>query len=244
MKFTPHTPVETAEMLAVIGVESIDELFGTIPREHWVVGDLDLPAPKSEPEVLRYMKALAELNATTDGVLSFLGAGAYDHYIPAAIPHLLDRGEFLTAYTPYQPEVSQGTLQAQFEFQTMVARLLGMDVANASMYEGATALAEACLMACRYTRRTGILVSSAVHPEYRRVLETYAGPENVTEVQIDETGATDLAALDGACSGDVGCVVVQSPNFFGVVEDTGAAVNAAHANGALAVATFTEPLAF
>lgn len=244
MKFTPHTPDEIAEMLRVIGVGSIDELFDSIPEAHRLKGDLDLPGPRTESEVLDYMNRLAERDATTDSTVSFLGAGAYDHYIPAAIPQILGRGEFLTAYTPYQPELSQGTLQAQFEYQTMVARLLGMDVANASMYEGSTALAEACLMACRHTRRTSVLVSSGVHPEYREVLETYLGRGNLIEVPIDKSGATDRKALKEACSTECGAVVIQSPNVFGVVEDVSMAVEAAHACRALAVSTFTEPLAF
>ena len=244
MKFTPHTEAEIAEMLEVIGVRSVDDLFAGIPDAYRISQGLGLPDPMTESEVLDHMAALAETNSTTDATCSFLGAGANDHYIPAAIAHLTGRGEFLTAYTPYQPELSQGTLQAQFEFQTMVADLLGMDVSNASMYEGGTALSEACLMALRHTRRSRVLVSRAVHPEYRQVLATYLGPDQVNEVPLDTHGATDLAALETACTDEIGAVVVQSPNFLGVVEDVGAAGAVAHDHRALAVSTFTEPLAF
>jgi len=164
MDFTPHTETEIAEMLEVIGVSSIDELFGVIPEKFKVQDQIKLPEPMSEPEVLAHMRDLAAKNKL---VTSFLGAGAYNHYVPSVVHHLVGRGEFLTAYTPYQPELSQGTLMAQFEYQTMVASLLGMDVSNASMYEGATALAEGCLMAIKHTRRDKILIASTVHPQYR-----------------------------------------------------------------------------
>lgn len=244
MKFTPHTKAEIAEMLEVIGVKSVDDLFAGIPEAYRISQGLGLSEPMTEPEVLDHMAALASENTTIDQTCSFLGAGANDHYIPAAIAHLTGRGEFLTAYTPYQPELSQGTLQAQFEFQTMVADLLGLDVANASMYEGATALSEACLMALRHTRRSRVLVSRAVHPEYRQVLATYLGLDQVDEIPLDAHGATDLAALESACDDGIGAVVIQSPNFLGVVEDVGAAATIAHDHRALAVSTFTEPLAF
>jgi glycine dehydrogenase subunit 1 len=244
MDFTPHTDAEVSEMLATIGVSSIDELFSAIPEMFKVQGRLNLPAAMTEPEVLSFMKALAARNRPTSDVTSFLGAGAYDHYVPTAVHHLVSRGEFLTAYTPYQPEVSQGTLQAQFEFQTMVADLLGMDVANASMYEGATALAEACLMAVRQTRRPRVLMSRAVHPEYRDVVRTYLGTDAVVEIPFDNTGATDPAALAAALDAESAVVVIQTPNFLGVVEDMAALAAAAHQAGAMAVATFTEPLAF
>ena len=243
MDFTPHTDAEITEMLRVIGVSSIDELFHAI-RDDFKAGELKIPGPLSEAEVVATLRAMSENNRTGTQVTSFLGAGAYDHYVPAAVHHLLSRGEFLTAYTPYQPEVAQGTLQAQFEYQTMVAGLLGMDVANASMYEGATALAEGVLMCLRQARRATVLVSRAVHPEYRDVLRTYVGAANVVEVGVDATGATDVAALAAAMGPDVGCIAIQSPNFFGVVEDVAAAAKLAHDAKALLVATFTEPLAF
>jgi glycine dehydrogenase subunit 1 len=243
MDFTPHTEAEIAEMLRVIGVPSIDALFSSV-SDAFKATTLNVPGPMGEAEVLAWMEAQAARNAGP-AVTSFLGAGANDHYVPAAVHHLTSRGEFLTAYTPYQPEVSQGTLQAQFEFQTMVASLLGMDVANASMYEGATSLAEACLMCARQARRTRILVSRGVHPEYRDVLRTYAGADNVVEIPVDpETGATDAAALQAALGPEVGAVAVQSPNFLGVIEDIAPIAAMAHEAKALLVATFTEALAF
>ncbi len=243
MDFTPHTDAEVAEMLKVIGVSTLDELFQAIPAVFKITKPLDLPPAMSEAEVLTYVRDLAARNSGADA-LSFLGAGAYDHYVPAAVHHLTSRGEFLTTYTPYQPEVSQGTLQAQFEYQTMVASLLGMDVANASMYEGSTGCAEAALMAVRHTRRPKVAVSRAVHPQYRDVLRNYLGDDAVVEVPFDATGATDLAALQSVLGPDVGGVVLQSPNFLGVVEDLRAAADVAHGAGALMVATFTEALAF
>jgi len=239
MDFTPHTEAEIAEMLQVIGVRSLADLFGPVPQGHLVQGLMDLPGPETEAEVMAHMEELAQRNTAAP---CFIGAGAYDHYIPAAVHHLIERGEFLTSYTPYQPEYAQGTLMAQFEYQTMVASLLGMDVANASMYEAGTALAEACLMACRHTRRPRVLVARAVHPEYRAVLKTYVGQSAVTEIPFGPDGATDQAAL--ALSDDVACVVIQSPNFFGVVEDLAAFAKTAHHAGALLIATFSEPLAF
>jgi len=244
MDFIPHTSSEIDEMLRTIGVRSIADLFAAIPQEFKLDKELALPDAMSEAEVLTYMQKLACRNATTSSVVSFVGGGAYDHYVPAAVHHLLSRGDFYTAYTPYQPEVSQGTLQAQFEYQTMVAGLLGMDVANASMYEGATALAEACLMTGRVTRRPRVLVSRALHPEYRAVLNTYLGPDRLVDLPLADSGETDLAALSDLLSGEIGTVVVQSPNYFGIVEDIRAFAEAAHATGAMMVATFTEPLSF
>jgi glycine dehydrogenase subunit 1 len=243
MDFTPHTDAEVAEMLKVIGVPTIDDLFQAIPEMFKITTPLALPPALDEAQVLTYVRDLAARNAGANA-LSFLGAGAYDHYVPAAVHHLTSRGEFLTTYTPYQPEVSQGTLQAQFEYQTMVASLLGMDVANASMYEGSTGCAEAALMAVRHTRRPKVAVSRAVHPQYRDVLRTYLGNDAIVEVPFDATGATDLGALGALLGPDVGGVVLQSPNFLGVVEDLQAAADLAHGAGALMVATFTEALAY
>lgn len=241
MDFTPHTEAEVAEMLRAIGVSSIDELFRAIPETFAVEGGLKLPDGMSEAAVLARMNALAMKNVPVTCATSFLGAGAYDHYVPSAVHHLTGRGEFLTVYTPYQPELSQGTLQAQFEYQTMVAGILGMDVANASMYEGATGLAEACLMATRHARRPKVLVSRGVHPQYREVVRTYLGADRVVEAPLDPvTGAT--ARVD--VGSDIAAVVIQSPNFLGVVEDQQAFSDAAHAAGALSIATFTEALAF
>jgi len=244
MDFIPHTPAEIDEMLRIIGVHSISDLFAAIPEGFRLNKELALPDAMSEAEVLASMRELACRNATTSSISSFVGGGAYAHYVPAAVHHLLSRSDFYTAYTPYQPEVAQGTLQAQFEYQTMVAGLLGMDVANASMYEGATALAEACLMTGRATRRRKVLVSRAVHPEYRDVLKTYLGVDRLADIPLTDSGETDLEALSGLLDGEVGTVVVQSPNYFGIVEDIRAFSEAAHANGAMMVATFTEALSF
>ena len=244
MKFTPHTKKQIEEMLKAIGVSNIDDLFADIPEEARVHGLLKLGAPLDERQVTEFMRSLARANKTVSNVTSFLGAGAYDHFCPAVIHHLLERGEFLTSYTPYQPELSQGTLQAQFEYQSMVAGLLGMDVANASMYEGATALAEACLLAKRYTRKSVVVLSKAVHPEYRQVVETYLGKEFVKEVGFALDGQTDRMALSSLDMKDVACIVIQSPNFFGVIEELKCFADIAHENRALLVATFTEPLAF
>jgi glycine dehydrogenase subunit 1 len=244
MKFTPHTDKQVKEMLQAIGVSDIEDLFADIPEEARVRGLLEIGEPLSEQEVTEIMRSLAKANKTVSDVTSFLGAGAYDHFCPAVIHHILERGEFLTSYTPYQPELSQGTLQAQFEYQSMVAGLLGMDVANASMYEGATALAEACLLAKRWTRKGKVLVSRTVHPEYRQVLETYLGKDFVNEVGFASDGQTDKDALFSLDTKDVACIVIQSPNFFGVVEDIKSFADFAHDKGCLLVATFTEPLAF
>ena len=244
MRFIPHTDAEVAQMLAAVGAKDVSELFADIPAEFQQRSDLDLGAAMDEAALIREFESLASRNATTQSVTSFVGAGAYDHFVPAAVRALATRAEFVTAYTPYQPELSQGTLQAQFEFQTLVARLLGLDVANASMYEGATALAEACLMARRQTRRARVIVSRAVHPEYRAVLRTYVGAEHLVEAPFAADGATDASAIEGLVTTDAAAVVIQSPNFFGVVEDLAAFAKVAHDREALLVATFTEPLAF
>jgi len=244
MDFTPHTEAEIAEMLKVIGVSSVEELFSVIPSEFKVQGCMKLPESMSEAEVLAYMKDLAAMNRTADQVPTFLGAGAYDHYVPAAIHHLVGRGEFLTGYTPYQPELSQGTLQAQFEYQSVVTQVLGMDVSNASMYEGATALAEACLMAQKHTRRRMIAVSEFVHPQYVEVLNTYLDPAEIIVIPGGTDGATDIAAARAIVNDTVAGVVVQTPNFLGVVEDFRQFADLAHEAGAIAIATFTEALAF
>ncbi len=220
MRYLPNTDADRKLMLESIGVESVDDLFTPIPEKVRLDRSLDLPAGLSEMELVRHMRALAGENLCTDACVSFLGAGVYDHYLPAAVDHMLTRGEFYTAYTPYQPEVSQGTLQAIFEFQTLVTQLTGMDVANASMYDGSTAMAEAALMAGRVKRKgERVLISEAVHPEYRTVVNTYihtVGWEMTTIPAVD--GATDVAALKDAMDDDVVAVLVQNPNFFGVVE--------------------------
>ncbi len=227
-------------MLQEIAAESIDDLFSTVPAEYRVSGDLHVPRQHSEHEVVEAFKAFAGHNAT--GYSSFLGAGAYRHYRPVLIDSLSQRGEFLTSYTPYQPEIAQGTLQALFEFQSMICELTGMDIANASMYDGSTGAAEAVMMAVRVTGRNGAVIARTVHPEYREVLATYAQHQGIptTEVGFGQNGRVDLAALDAAITSDTACVLIQSPNFFGTIEDVAAVASIAHAKGALLIVSIAE----
>ncbi len=245
MRYLPHTPEDISEMLQAVGASSIDDLFSGIPQTCRRTRDMDLPEPYTEWELNRHMDGLAKSNADPSDHKLFLGAGMYDHYIPAAVSYLLGRSEVSTAYTPYQPEISQGTLQAIFEYQTLTSRLLGMDVANASMYDGASALAEALLMAIRVARgkKTTVAVSELVHPNYRRVVETYFRPTGYKVVSLPwKDGRTDLSGVGDIP--DLAAVAVQSPNFFGCIEDLAAVGKAAHDAGALFVTGFTEPLAY
>jgi glycine dehydrogenase subunit 1 len=246
--YTPHTPSDVAAMLATIGVGSVDELFAHIPASLRSRATVDLPAGLTEPELRRTLGALAARNAGGAGGAVFLGAGAYPHWVPAVVDQILMRSEFATAYTPYQPEVSQGTLQAIFEFQTFAALLLDLEVANASMYDGASAMAEAVLMARRVLpgRRT-VWLARALHPQYRDTLRTYVrglGDVELRELPFTAEGRTDLAALKAALGPDVLCVVLGQPNVFGVLEDVAAAAALAHDAGALCLTATTEPLAF
>ena len=230
-------------MLAAIGLASADQLFRSIPEEVRLGRKLKITDPLAEPEVLGRLEALARRNAAV-GKPSFLGAGVYSHYSPTIVDHLIQRSEFFTSYTPYQPEISQGTLQYIFEFQTLVAQLTGMEVANASMYDGSTAMAEAYLMAQRVTRKNKIVVAASVHPEYRAVARTYTkhGDAEIVEVSFDEASGrlADLSALDDKTA----ALVVQSPNFLGCVEDLRSLADAAHAVGALLVVVVTEAISF
>ncbi len=240
MRYLPKSPAERESMLHEIGVGSIDDLFSTVPAEFRVTGDLDIPRQHSEHEVVEAFKAFAAENAT--GYSSFLGAGAYRHYRPVLIDVLSQRGEFLTSYTPYQPEIAQGTLQALFEFQSMICELTGMDIANASMYDGSTGAAEAVMMAVRVTGRNGAVIARTVHPEYREVLATYAQHQGIPATQVGflDNGRVDLAALDAAVTADTACVLIQSPNFFGTVEDVKAIAEVVHAKGALLIVSIAE----
>ena len=240
MRYLPKSPAEREQMLAAIGAKSIDDLFSIVPAEYRLMRDLDVPAQQAESEIIGYFKAAANKNATD--YASFLGAGAYQHYRPVIIDALVQRGEFLTSYTPYQPEITQGTLQAIFEFQTMIAELTGMDVANASMYDGSTGAAEAVLMAMRVTGRHQAVVAASVHPEYREVLHTYLRVRELETAQIGyvETGRVDLAALEAAVTEQTAAVLVQSPNFFGVIEDIPAIAEIAHKKGALLIVSIAE----
>jgi glycine dehydrogenase subunit 1 len=241
MRYLPKSPAERLDMLDQIGAQSIDDLFAVIPAEYRVQGDLAIPRQLGESEIIDHFKWAGTQNAV--GYASFLGAGCYRHYRPVVIDALVQRGEFLTSYTPYQAEITQGTLQAIFEFQTMICELTGMDIANASMYDGSTGAAEAVMMAARITGRSHVVVVSSVHPEYREVLTTYAQHQGLptTVVGYDaESGRVDLAALDAAITQETACVLVQSPNFFGVVEDIPAIAELAHAKGALLVVSIAE----
>ena len=225
--YTPNTDADRRRMLDAIGVDSADELFRDIPAAHRNPA-LDLPPPASEFELKRYFGELAAMNKTPGEYACFLGAGSYRHHIPAIVRQLTSRSEFMTAYTPYQPEISQGTLQTEFEFQTLCAQLTGMDVANAGMYDGSTSLAEAALMAARVTRRNRIAVLDSVSPAYIGVLKTYAEAPGIA---IDIVSADDIALSD-----DTACLIAQQPNFLGCVQDMQRLADKAHAAGALFVA--------
>ena len=240
MRYLPKSPADRAEMLKEIGVSSIDDLFATIPAEYQLTRDLAVPRQHSESEILDRFRAFADNNA--NGYANFLGAGAYRHYKPVIIDSLVLRGEFLTSYTPYQPEISQGTLQAMFEFQTMICELTGMEIANASMYDGSTGAAEAMMMAVRVTGRDKAVIARTVHPEYREVIRTYAQHQEIpiAEVSYGPNGRVDMAALDAAITNETACVMIQSPNFFGTIEDVAAVAALAHSKGALLIVSIAE----
>ncbi len=239
-RYLPKSPSDRESMLRVIGSRSIDDLFAPIPGEYRLNRDLNVPRQMAESEIMDWFRDRSRENG--DGYASFLGAGAYSHYRPVIIDSLISRGEFLTAYTPYQAEVSQGTLQSIFEFQTMICELTGMEVANASMYDGSTATTEAALMASRVTGRNGVVVARSVHPEYREVLATYATHQEmpITEVGYAETGRLDLKALESSVTARTACVLIQSPNFFGTIEDVSAIAEIAHKHGAMLVVSIAE----
>ncbi|MEN6484749.1 MAG: aminomethyl-transferring glycine dehydrogenase subunit GcvPA [Syntrophobacteraceae bacterium] len=244
MRYLPHTQEDIAEMLEVVGARSLDDLFSTIPGDCRRKAELNLPEPLTEWELNETMSGLAKTMAVSPDYKVYLGAGSYEHYIPASVTYLLGRSEFSTAYTPYQPEISQGTLQAIFEYQSLTAFLLGLEVANASMYDGASALAESLLMAIRASRLKKVAVSALVHPLYRRVVHTYLEPSGYEIVELPSLpdGRTDLRALEGM--DDLAAVAVQSPNFFGVVEDLAAVGEFTRTRKTLFITAFTEPLAY
>jgi len=235
MPFIANTDADRRAMLAAIGVKNFEELLSNIPASARFKGELNLPLAHSEFEVTEALRRLAGRNASVSTHVSFLGGGAYDHYVPAAVGHLLLRPEFFTAYTPYQPEVAQGTLQVIYEFQSMICELTGMYVANASMYDGGSALAEAMLMAHAATGRKKIVVSSAVHPNYRRILQTYGHGQELNPVEIDATGngVTELSAVAAAIDRETAAVIVQHPNFFGNLENVHELADLAHRHEAL-----------
>ncbi|MBT2726559.1 aminomethyl-transferring glycine dehydrogenase subunit GcvPA [Neobacillus sp. BF23-41] len=241
-RYLPMTEQDKKTMLEAIGVSSIDELFSDIPEKVRFKGEYNIKAAKSETDLMKELFKMASRNADLKRNVSFIGAGVYDHYMPVIVDHVISRSEFYTAYTPYQPEISQGELQAIFEFQTMICELTGMDVANSSMYDGGTALAEAAMLSAGHTKRKTIVVSSAVHPESRDVLKTYAKGQylNVIEVPVKD-GVTDLDALKGLVNEDVAAVIVQYPNFFGRVEPLKELEEIIHANKSMFVVS-SNPL--
>ena len=242
MRYLPKSPADRAAMLKAIGLRSVDELFAPIPGEYRLSRDLKVPRQMAESEIVEWFKERSRENG--EGYTSFLGAGAYFHYRPVVIDSLISRGEFLTAYTPYQAEISQGTLQSIFEFQTMICELTGMDVANASMYDGSTAAAEAVMMAVRLTGRRSVVVARSLHPEYREVLTTYATHQGMplAVAGFGRDGRVNLEELAKTVSGETACVLIQSPNFFGTIEDVDAIAEIAHNRGAMLVVSIAEAL--
>ena len=244
MRYLPHTPEDLESMLKVVGVKSPEDLFNVIPQDCRCTENMDLPAAMSEWELHDFMSGLADKNAAGPACKLFIGAGSYEHHIPATVAYLSSRSEFVTSYTPYQPEISQGTLQAIYEYQTLVSRLLGMEISNASMYDGATALAEALLMALRITRKKHLAVSSLIHPLYRRVIRTYLEPTGSELIELPRLadGTTDFTNIKEMP--ELAAVALQSPNFFGCVENLGCAAGLIHKQNGLLIASFTEPLTF
>jgi glycine dehydrogenase subunit 1 len=244
MRYLPQTDDEIKRMCEFVGVRNPDTLFDVIPKHLRLETPLDLPPPLAEAELVAQLKTLGRTNETVDTMASFLGGGAYHHYIPVAVSAITGRGEFLTSYTPYQPEISQGTLQAIFEFQTMIASLTGMDLANASNYDGASAVAEAVLMAMRVTKRSKVLLARSVHAQYRQVVRTYLSNVacEVVDLPYLPSGRVDAAALKGLLDRETAAVCLQSPNGFGVVEDLSELSAQVHEQGALLIGCFSEAL--
>ncbi|WP_332772643.1 aminomethyl-transferring glycine dehydrogenase subunit GcvPA [Phenylobacterium sp.] len=243
MRYLPLTPADRAEMLGVIGVGSIDDLFADVPAAARKADLFDLPLHAGELEVERELSALAAMNRPAGAGPFFCGAGAYRHHVPATVDHVIQRSEFLTSYTPYQPEIAQGTLQVLFEFQTQVAALTGLEVANASMYDGSTACAEAVMMAQRVTRRKKAVVSGGLHPHYAATTQTIAHAEGMDITRLPAAIDAEAAVIE-AIDAETACVVVQTPNVFGVVTDVTKIAEAAHAAGALLIVVTTETVSF
>jgi glycine dehydrogenase subunit 1 len=242
MSYLPHTPEEREEMLRAIGVQTVEDLFSNVP-ENLRSGPLQIPPGMSEMEVLRLLQSLASENVSLETRPAFLGGGAYHHYIPAAVGAITGRSEFYTAYTPYQAELSQGTLQAMYEYQTMVAELTGLDISNASLYDAATAITEACTIAINQTRRDRIAVLSGLNPEYRAVLDTYVHAQGFHLVDVPESWTLEPADLDAVLDDSIAGVIVQSPNFWGALERMPQITDMAHAHGSLVIAV-GNPLSF
>jgi glycine dehydrogenase subunit 1 len=242
MRYLPKSPADREAMLKSMGSRSIDDLFAPIPTEYRLNRDLNIQRQMAESEIVDWFRERSRENGENHA--SFLGAGAYNHYRPVIIDSLISRGEFLTAYTPYQAEISQGTLQSIFEFQTMICELTGMEVANASMYDGSTAAAEAVMMAVRLTGRRSVAVASTVHPEYREVLSTYAFHQGMplSIVPFADSGRLDRKRLEESLTSDTACLLIQSPNFFGTIEDVEALGEIAHNKGAMLVVSIAEAI--
>ncbi|MCL2322979.1 MAG: aminomethyl-transferring glycine dehydrogenase subunit GcvPA [Oscillospiraceae bacterium] len=241
-RYIPNTDSDKLEMLKSMGFENIEDLFSDIPKGIRFDRDLDLSSSLSELEVTNFMTKLSKMNKSTDDLVCFLGAGAYDHYIPSIVKHLGLRSEFLTAYTPYQPEISQGTLQSIFEYQTLICNLTGMDVTNASMYDGNTACAEASLIAVENARRDVILISKSVHPEIREVVKSYMNVRDVKVIEVDiKDGVTDVDSLSSLLDKNVAGVIVESPNFFGIIEDLAPIEKIVHSNKSMLI-QYADPI--
>lgn len=242
-RYLPMTEADQKAMLETIGVPSVQDLFNDIPEQVQFKGEYKIKEAKSEPALMKELTRLAAKNADLKANASFLGAGVYDHYMPVIVDHVLSRSEFYTAYTPYQPEISQGELQAIFEFQTMICELTGMDVANSSMYDGGTALAEAAMLSTGQTKRKKVLISSAVHPESKEVVKTYAKGQYIEVIEVPQKdGVTDLEALEGLMGDDIAAVIVQYPNFFGRIEPLKELEEIAHGQKSMFVVS-SNPLA-
>ncbi|MCP2239065.1 aminomethyl-transferring glycine dehydrogenase subunit GcvPA [Thermoanaerobacterium thermosaccharolyticum] len=241
-QYIPSSNDEQMEMLKSVNAKSIEDLFVDIPESIRLNKNLNLKGPLSEPELLNHMNEISKEIKTTDELTCFLGAGVYDHFIPSVVKHVVSKPEFYTAYTPYQPEISQGTLQAIFEYQTMICNLTGMDVSNASMYDGATALSEAAKMASNATNRKKVLISSSLNPEVKKVLHTYMRFSNIELVEIDDLdGTVDLEILKSSLDRDAAAFIVQNPNFFGIIEDLEDIEKMVHENGSLLI-MYVEPI--
>lgn len=244
MPFIPHSQIDEKEMLSSLGISEKEELFSHIPKEIRLSKELSLPAPLSEIEVEQEIKKISLMNKGVNEYISFLGGGSYNHWIPSTVEYILSRGEIFSPYTPYQPEASQGTLTILFEFQTMMCELFDMEVSNASVYDGASALAEACLMALRITQKEEVIISSAIHPEYRTVVKTYleSAGFKVKEIKFREDGRTDLEALEKALSSDTAAFAIQNPNFFGIIEDIKGIQSLREKTNILLIACVVEPI--
>lgn len=234
MRYIPHTEADRREMLETIGVNSIEDLFHEIPENLRIRDELNIPSALDEYSLIRELESIGSKNVALDSLVSFLGAGIYEHYVPSLVMQMVTRGEFLTAYTPYQPEASQGYLQTIYEFQSMICEITGMEVANASMYDGATALAEACIMASGIKDRNKLVIAKSVHPHYRQCVQTFAGPAECIVIETEDV----LSEIDDSTA----CVAVQYPDFFGRIQDLRAVIESAQSRGALAVVA-TDPIA-